>query len=1400
MSRKLYNWKRFWCPRDGKLNLSDDGYLWDPDSEFGSIYNPDVVPFDSISKFSCLALLGEPGMGKSTAMQSQKGNIGSRVTKKGDASLWVDLRAYQTDIRLAQAIFEAPVFQAWLNGKHRLHLFLDSLDECLLRVDTVAALLIEELGKCPIDRLYLRIACRTADWPSSLENGLKQIWGSEAVKVYELAPLRRVDIFEAAKSDGLDPESFLSELDRKEVVPLAIKPVTLRFLLNTYSQAGQFPSSQAGLYLEGCRLLCEETSESRRAAQRTGLLSAHQRLAVAARIAALTIFTNRYAIWTSFDAGEVQEEDIKISDLCGRTESVGGDEISVSEAAIKEVLSTGLFSARGPNRMGWAHQTYAEFLAARYLVQRRMTRAQVMSLIVHPDDADQKLVPQLHETAAWLAGMMPEVFRSITKIDPEVLLRSDVASADVKDRAILVETLLTLYDEERLLDRDFGIQRRYEKLAHPKLAEQLEPFIRDRTKGIIVRRVAMDIAEACELRGFLTVLADLALDPSESLPVRVNAAYAVTRIGDDATKAKLKPLATGEAGDDPEDELKGCGLRAVWPKGLPSKELFSVLTEPRQSSFVGAYHMFIVSDLPKTLEPSHFPDALSWIGRQGSRYTMDYSFRKVIDEIIIKGWEHLEVPGVLEAFASAALSRIKHHNSLVHDRSDHSLDTQLREDHAKRRRLLQSMVFACPEKDATEIVYSQPPLVLSQDLPWMIEQLHSSEMARAKRIWSRLISRSLDRGDPRQVDTVLVACETEPILAEELGWLIKPVELGSPEAEKMKAEYLKLQEWDRKKRERSLLDPPPDQRVEKLLDEYESGDHSAWWRLNLEMTLKPDSTHYDLHKELESDLTVLPGWGVATAVIKERLVQAAKSYLVKQNPETKRWLGTNTLYRPAYAGYRAFRLLMREDENFIANLPGEAWKKWAPIILAYPTPDGGDEAKPHYELVKLAYSFAPEEIIQTLIILIDKKNNEAGQVSITRKVESCWDKRLADALLAKVKDTSLKAENTRVLLEALIDHGVQEAESFAKSLISLPLPPVENERSRIVLAASVLIMHAKDAGWLTVWPAIQSDLAFAREVVTIVAGREGWGGGKGIWQKLNEDHLADLFIWLVRQYPYSEDSQRDHGGRVTTAESIARWRDAILQGLKMKGTPRTCDAVRRISHEFPELSWLKWTLMDAEANARRRTWIPFKPSDILMLAANREVRVVQNGDQLLEVITDSLKRLEAKMQGETSVSQFLWEGSKNAPRPKNEASLCDFIKWQLEDDLRGRGIIINREVQIHRGERTDIYVNAVIPGQVKDFYDSVTVIIEAKGCWHSALDHAMETQLLGSYLKNNRCQNGLYLVGWFNCELWDNKDSRKKRAPKLTVDEARRKFDAQALELSKQGKLIKAVVVNTSLR
>jgi predicted NACHT family NTPase len=142
---------------------------------------------------------------------------------------------------------------------------------------------------------------------------------------------------------------------------------------------------------------------------------------------------------------------VTVREVSGGREQAQGNEFEVGEDAMKEALGTGLFSSRGLNRLGWAHQTYAEFLAAHYLAQHQMTLTQMMNLIVHPGDPEKKLIPQLHETAAWLARMMPEVFRKIMESDPEVLLRSDVATAEEADRAALVHALLEKCDAEQSL-------------------------------------------------------------------------------------------------------------------------------------------------------------------------------------------------------------------------------------------------------------------------------------------------------------------------------------------------------------------------------------------------------------------------------------------------------------------------------------------------------------------------------------------------------------------------------------------------------------------------------------------------------------------------------------------------------------------------------------------------------------------------------------------------------------------------------------------------------------------------------------------------------------------------------------------------------------------------------------
>lgn len=1407
----VYNWERFFCPREGNISLSDSGYLYDPESEWGKVYNPEVVHFEALADFPCLIILGEPGIGKTHAMKGAEKVIEGK-SDEGDRTLWLDLGRSGSEDKLIRDLFENETFASWQKGDNKLHIFLDNLDEGILRVDTITSLLIDELKKRPTQRLKLYIACRTGMWPISFEKELRQLWNDRPIGIYELVPLRKKDVIEAARANEFNVNEFLENINQKNVVALAIKPVTLNLLINIYLATHSLPQNQVELYIKGCNLLCEEIDRKRREPGLTGYFTASQRMAAAARIAAVTTFTKRYTIWTDVDQGNVPSEYVTIQDLCGGYENVNGDNFQINEDVIKETIrATGLFSSRGPDRMGWAHQTFAEFLAARYLIQNKMKTDQIMSLLVHPFDSRGRLTPQFHGVAVWISNSAPEVFKRIMDVDPEILLRSELEIMKESDRASLVNSLLRKYEEETLLDLDWDIRRMYGKLSHSNLEEQLKPYISNKTKGEIVRRVAISIAEACRLQPLQDALANIALDQTQLMHIRAIAAHALCVVGDNETKAKLMPLATGDAGDDTEDELKGIGLRGLWPDNISAEELFSLLTPLKKPSWLGNYWIFIKYELAKNLKQSDLPTALNWIKSRKKKFGHIDCFTDLIDNIMLKAWDCLDDPAILSNFAIILLSRLKEENGFyLSYKSNLEFRDALSKDDEKRRRLFEMMLPLISDVDSIgDMACSNPPLILNKDFDWAIKHITPFECHEIKKRWARAVRYIFNIKDTMQIESIFSAQKFSIELSEEFKEYTRPIDLKSAEADKLREIYQRQQKHLAKKGEKHLLEPPPIKRIATLLDKFESGDHNAWWDLNRQLSLEPDSVNYG--DFCEPDLTVLPGWKSADATIKARIINAAKKYILEQNAETSKWLGQDVYYHPALAGYRALQLLLQESPYEISTLPYEIWKNWAPIIIAFPLPVGfsGNEKNENIQkrLVKIAYQHAKKEIIQTLMFLIDEENKKFGNVFITSRIENCWDDQLSTSMLKKAMEEELKPACMGKLLAELLDHNVIKAKDFAESLISSYDSLKGDWRYKAVIAASVLINHAEDAGWSSVWPAIQHDSEFGKEVI-VSASHNYYGIQKTMKLNLREDQLADLFIWLARSYPHKEDITHDMVFTPGPRDDIAGFRDSILNRLKQKGTQEACDAIKRIAKEFPELDWLKWTLYEAQIIFRQKTWRELNSSDIIALAHSQQAHLVQNGDHLLDVLIESLERLDSRLQGHTPRAIDLWDRSWESEtyRPRDENRLSDYVKSHFETDLKdNRSIIVNREVEIRRGvgstpgERTDIHVDAIIPGQGSEKYDAIKAIIEVKGCWNRELNMAMETQLADRYLKDSDCNNGLYLVGWFNCDQWDNKDYRKTDS-KLNIEELRKRLNAQAAKLSQTDINIKIYVINASLR
>jgi hypothetical protein len=1399
-----FNWRRFWCPRGEGIVLTDGGFLLDPESEYGSRLNPHVVPFEDIAEKPCLVLLGEPGTGKTTALERHRAETEAAIRRAGEDLLSRNLNAYASDVLLVRSLFEDPTFTAWRAGSGVLHLFLDSLDECLIRIDTLAALLSEELGRCPTDRLRLRVACRTAVWPALLEDQFTRLWG-EAVGVYELAPLRRKDVAEAAVACGVESGAFLAEVDVREAGSLASKPVTLRFLLNAYQRDGRFPPSQAEMYRQGCERLCEETSASRRAARLVGDLSPRQRLQVAARIAAISLFCGRPTIWTGVTV-DAPDGVLPLEDLLGGTEPTGGQALEVTEAAVREVLDTGLFSARGPEQMGFAHQTYAEFLAAWYLHSRGMEPAQILSLITHPGDEAGRIVPQLQEAAAWLATLVPAVYDRVVGPDPQVLLSSDVATMSPDARERLVGSLLRLFDAGTLTDSSLGLRAKYRKLAHPRLQAQVEPYIRDGTKNTIVRRVAVDIAEACRLQALQGLLADIVFEPGENQHIREQAAAAFARIADAQTLRRLLPCVTGQAGDDPQDELKGFALHALWPDHLTAEQVFASLTPPKCPSFFGAYKSFLGGPLLKSLPTSALPVALRWVASEPARDDPEYPFGDVAASVLRAAWGHLEDPEVLLPFAVAAGGRLAEYLAVPGlERAADGVVTD-----AQRYSLCEALVPLWLEqgRDPAALAFTQTPLLFPRDLVWLIERLRTAASAAHQGFWLAAVRAVFRVEHPGHVDALLEAMPSCPALDEAFGPLFAPVELHSTQAERMRAEHRQLREWqERGMRREKLSGPPLQERVATLLDRAEAGDLDAWWQLNSALALEPTATRVRNDLVLESDLTAFPGWKAADGPTRNRILAAAGQYVLKKQPQPEKWLGTDTFHRPDMAGYQALRLLAQEEPTILHSLPAEVWQKWAVVIVAYPTPVGVHGEEIHQAFVGAAYHHAPEEVTRALLALIDKENQRHDWISIHRKAELCWDEAFAAALAAKARDPNLKPSCMGSLLESLLQHAAPEGVEFAASLVPVPVPAEGEARRRAVTAAALLLALAADRAWPVVWAAMQADSAFGREVIAQVAERYDQEHAALLTQRLSEEQIGDLYLWLVRHYPHSEDPQHDGVHTVGPRESVAYFRDAVLRQLQYRGTPNACRTMERLAAALPELSWLRWAAVETRDHTLRQTWVPPQPGVLLKMARDRDRRLVESGDQLLGVVLESLRRLEQELQGENPAAPFLWgQVAKGVYRPKEEAELSDYIALHLRRDIQGRGIVANREVEIRRGEgdaqgeRTDIKIDAIALGRRPEEYDRISVIAEVKGCWNRRVRKDMEEQLRDRYLAEAPCHHGLYLVGWFSCEQWDEGDGRRARTPKMTLQEAQRFFDVQAAALSQRDLRVRAFVLNTALR
>lgn len=1364
--QQKHQWPRYWIPFDSDVSLDYDGFPVDPEGEFARYYSSSHM-LASFAEVPALVLLGEPGIGKSTALAEEH----DRLKNAGVAVFYRELNRYQTDTALISDLFHNQQIQEWRSHPDtQLVFLLDSLDECQLFIHRAARIIAGELEKLPLERLKFRITCRVADWPEEMTKALNGLWptpqGNEVslVQRLSLVPLRCKDVVQAATDRGLDASSFLEEVRRVDIASFASHPHTLNMLLDIYRDRSSLPARRAEIFEQGCLYLVTENSRSRKSDGHRGEVEPALRLPIAGRIAALMLFSQKNAVLRE-DLVQVGNNALSITDVYGGEESGNGLKQRVDEQAVRDVLDTTLFSGRGEHRLGFVHQSHMEFLAAWYLKKRGLDAERLLRLLRFAEDGH--VPPQLGELAGWLAEMDSAVFTALAGSDPLILLRSDSAALKDEQKAVLVDKLLDAIARREASDWDWELRKHYPKLNHPELAGQLETFLLDSSRPVAARETAIEIASANRLSAMGKQFIELALNSDEPIRIRKEAVQAATMLVDKAELGKLRPLIF-------EENFKSLLARALWPEHVSTQEMFDFIATAKSMRVLGNeqyqpeswVELFPVEDMRV---------ALAWV-RDADKSSAYHNLHNFKDVVMARAWAMFQDEAEMrESFAETVWVCLQRYESIFNreGRGQEPAQTQPSFQHQSLLELLLARAMRQANEDAEFLLPRGFGEFLRAEsiAPWLLAMYRETNELSSRKIIAHCIRGSLGyQSSSTLLDEVIAAsCEDilhdESPLADAVSFLSEPWWLDDEWIQGIRERYFQRQNV------KPCLSPPPAQRVESALKEYESGRKDAWMRLWPELDQEDSAVGYSWHHEIICDM---PGWKRLSPQDNFRVRQCALGWLDSQTlTESDLYLGNSYSYRHI-STCLALDLLIRQDKENLRQFSSERWREWGPAVVRYRF---GNAKEARESLLRLGFELAPDAMLATFRRELEREIFEGGPLSKRYELNSLWDGRVVAMLHELLEQTELKPNQREDLLDTLMEHGDPLAIEEALHLFAAA------GGDDLLRYAHLLLSHVDSEIWPALWARMEKDEHFGKEFVLRAA---SLGYSFAFLNKLDEPQLAKLYVWLETHFPQAEDIPHPEGVYTPTSrDDVAHLRSNCVSHLANRGTQVALAELHVICMRFPDYDWLWRQYVKAREKNRELSWRPIPPGELLDFLQRADSRLVRNADELAEAVMASLRRFQAKLKGETPLAPFLWnmDDKENQGRPKGEDRMSDFVLHHLRDDLPL--LVVNREVQVQNLNETGIGERVDLKVETRDAEGNpLTLIVESKGCWNKELLTAMESQLHDRYMKQTHAEVGIYLVGWFVCERWKNGPKKAACQKHASLDALRETLIRQASNLS----------------
>jgi hypothetical protein len=1105
-----------------------------------------LVSVRAAAEAGALVLLGEPGVGKTTEFNALGGSRGHSPTGsllhrviEVDAA---DLTDATYDELLGRHFRTLPEKRdqdqsggtgAILVGRSgtygpatALTVIIDQVDESQLIRQLAARLRISLHGR-ETSRLRLVLGCRTADYPSDLTDVLKSIF-HECI-LADLAPLTRVEAVRLAGSaDDVDGEQLIAAAVEAGAAALANVPLTLGLLVRAYRQTGSLNARPTELFALGVLQLLDEPDQGRQVVD--DVSSVQQRMAVAGRIAARLLLSGRRTIWrgTVLEAGE---QDLNADSLVGGQETCPSGPFAVPKKLVLATLATGLFTGRGTNRLAFRHGSFAAYLAARFLVDRGVPRAQLERMFLAAGGDNSRSVPtQLREAAAWLVTIHPAHGEWLIEADPESLVPHSPIVDSAEVRALIIEALLRRASEVELGDQPWARARR--RLSHPGLGAQLMAVLEE-TGGqepqdwpALARvRLAVRLARETKIPELAAPLLDFATNNTWSVYIRMLAALAAFEAAPDEAAPRLTTVLERLADVDyasqvdPDDELRGALLDMLWPRYIRTEQVLPHLRRRRNRNLLGTYFRFEQTFAPELPEEDLYA-VLGWAkdqlddrgrtpavtssdddpqgpeqGPSGERPVGGLDI-ELLEGIVERGLTGPDAPDRVQIVAEIVRPRL--------DRFDHpplpapvDVEDQDGQEPATARDLRHALALSLVELCLTnetvnraeiwEIIYgwgAGPPALRLRDttIPEGLRRAHRGQLLTAADFaWAyHATSTASSGGDYKLAEA----------LAQVAAFLFDPAHVSSSEliyANQDHPAWPYVKWWFEPvavdSEQANLWRQAHGHRGGDKEDEPWTGREEFTAKLNqwlVDAAAGDIDAFWRLAYQLQAepatgkgvhrnddDLLNFPGVAALGGNHLDLLIEAAGHFLATGHDHAAEWLGTDRYDRRGWAGYLALALLERQGR--LSDVPDHAWASWVgALVWFHAVPVNAGDRDIKIRLLARAAQHAAAQLADAAAKYLRGELMHGRFASEVDLIDPAWHEMLADTW------SDLLVEIAEAITSA-DDVALAGKELVGETAGSTPLDGITNGRligpTTLVLSTDESRGHALDT-WETMLGAL----------------------------------------------------------------------------------------------------------------------------------------------------------------------------------------------------------------------------------------------------------------------------------------------------------------------------------------